>query len=157
MTIQFTIPGIPQGKARARVTKRGTFTPTKTKQYQDRVKIMFRLKNPGRSPHTGPVRLEIVAYYRRPKSHYGTGRNAGRVKGSAPVWPLVKPDCDNVEKAVADALNGIAYNDDSQIVDSHFLKLYQIQGAKPCVIVRLEFWEQETIQEHCGKGRMQCE
>lgn len=158
--LTFSVPGDPTGKGRPRVCRNATFTPAKTKAYQGLVRAAFAcaypklVPSPLREPslHEGPVRVEIVAYYRRPKSHYGTGKNAGRIKQSAPVWPLVKPDFDNVEKAICDALNGLAYSDDSQIVDSHFLKVYQIQGAEPCVMVSLYFMEQETIADHAKKG-----
>jgi len=166
MTLTFTIPGEPTGKARARVLKSGrAFTPKQTKEYQKKVQEAFLTQSPTASRlntgyfisyHTGPVRLEIVAYMKRPASHYGTGRNAGKLKDTAPVWPLKKPDFDNIEKAVADALNGLAYKDDSQIVDSHCLKPYQLEGFEPCVQVSIIFMEQETIREHAERGKSRC-
>lgn len=48
--------------------------------------------------------------------------------------PAKKPDCDNVEKAVYDALNGLAYKDDAQIVESGLKKYYAVT---PCVKVEL--------------------
>jgi hypothetical protein len=48
----------------------------------------------GRPPlWEGPVGLALVFTLTRPKGHFGTGRNAGTVKLSAPTWPVVKPDC----------------------------------------------------------------
>ena len=43
------------------------------------------------------------------------------------LLPMVKPDADNVYKAVADALNGIVYRDDVQVVIGGFMKLYSGQ------------------------------
>ena len=161
MTLTFTVPGEPQGKARPRVTKRVTYTPKRTKEYQQRVRAAFLASSPTAAEtgtgylaalHSGPVRLEIVAYMKRPKSHY----LRGKVRDSAPVWPLKKPDFDNIEKAIADALNGLAYRDDAQIIDSHCLKMYQLEGFGPCVQVSVIFMAQETIREHAEKGASRC-
>lgn len=156
MTLSFTIPGPPQGKQRHRTGKGHAYTPAKTKAYQSIVRACFCRDNPQftRGPvkrpelHTGPVRLECVAYYPRPKSHYGTGRNAGKLKDTAPYYPLLKPDYDNIEKVIADSLNGLAYLDDKQVIDSHCLKLYQIPNCEPCVMVTVRLMEQQTMAEH---------
>jgi len=158
MTLTFTIPGEPKGNERTGSGKQGQrYTPAMTRAYRDKALLMFRQAAPGWKIHTGPVRLEIVAYYPRAKSHY----NNGKLLDTAPIWPLIRPDFDNVSKMVADAiqpkrgkkgqptvLQGYAYKDDAQIVDSHFLKLYQLNGFQPCVKVSLIFWEQETVTEH---------
>lgn len=64
----------------------------------------------------GPLKMRLVFYVARPKSHYGSGRNAGKVKPSAPAYPAKKPDVLKLARAVEDALTGIVYRDDSQIV-----------------------------------------
>ena len=43
---------------------------------------------------------------------------------SGSILPTKKPDGDNVEKAVADALNKVAYLDDSQIIEAKWQKIY---------------------------------
>ena len=146
----FTVIGRPQGKQRHRTGKGRMYTPSQTLAYQKRIAQAFRVKFKGQ-PHAGPVKLEVVAHLPRPKSHYGTGRNAQKLKPSAPLWPLLKPDFDNIEKIVADALNGIAFLDDKQIVDSHCLKVYEIHGSVPNLRVTVEFIEQETMQEHAER------
>src|SRR3954464_11010543 len=45
------------------------------------------------APWGGPWGLAVTFTLRRPKGHFGTGRNAGVVKASAPTKPVVKPDC----------------------------------------------------------------
>jgi len=52
----------------------------------------------------------------RPKSHYGTGKNAGKLKDSAPQYHTQRPNIDNLEKFVADYMTGVAWVDDCQIV-----------------------------------------
>ena len=64
----------------------------------------------------GPVSLRIVFLKPRPKGHYGTGRNAGKLKESAPEWPTTRPDTLKLARAVEDALTGVIWQDDSQVV-----------------------------------------
>ncbi len=66
---------------------------------------------------TGAIFLTLVFERPRPKGHYGTGRNAGRVKASAPPYPTTKPDSVKLARAVEDALTGVLWQDDSQVVD----------------------------------------
>lgn len=77
-----------------------------------------------RPPIEGPVYLVQVFALPRPKSHYGTGRNSGRVKRGAPHRPPVRPDLDKLARAVGDALTGICYHDDAQIVNLCAAKYY---------------------------------
>lgn len=64
-----------------------------------------------------PVRIAIEFVFERPASHFGTGRNAHLLKPSAARFPGKNlGDLDNLTKLVKDALNGVAYLDDSQIV-----------------------------------------
>ena len=72
----------------------------------------------------GPLTLTVYFYLPRPKAHYGTGRNAGILKDSAPVEHLTMPDLDKLVRAVGDALTRLAWRDDSQIVAWHAYKQY---------------------------------
>ena len=64
----------------------------------------------------GPVELQLVFFVARPKSHYGTGRNAAVVKPSAPVFPITRPDCTKLVRCVEDALTNVIWRDDAQVV-----------------------------------------
>lgn len=55
-------------------------------------------------PLETPVSLRLIFYLSRPKSHYGTGKNAKKLKPSAPRWPGGTPDTDKLIRAQADAL-----------------------------------------------------
>ena len=72
------------------------------------------------------VALSFTAYFimDRPKSHYGTGRNEGKIKKSAPIYHISKPDTDNLEKFYKDCMNKIVYLDDSQFILNQVSKLY---------------------------------
>lgn len=88
-----------------------------------------------------PVGLTARLVFPRPVSHYGTGRNAGVVKPSAPHWHTGRPDLDNILKLVTDALHGRIFANDSQIAKiAEIEKLYADSGEAPCT--ELWFWEQ---------------
>ena len=72
----------------------------------------------------GPVSVTCSFYMKRPKSHYGTGKNNGKLKQSAPYYHTKKKDIDNFEKFVFDCLNDLCWKDDSQIAESHAQKVY---------------------------------
>lgn len=65
----------------------------------------------------GPIRLSLVFYRPRPKGHFGTGRNAGKLKDSAAEYPVQRPDLLKLARAVEDACTTILWADDSQIVE----------------------------------------
>lgn len=77
-----------------------------------------------RPPIDGPIYLVQVFALPRPKSHYGTGRNSGRIKRGAPSRPPVRPDLDKLARAVGDALTGVCYHDDAQVVNLCAAKYY---------------------------------
>lgn len=68
----------------------------------------------------GPLSLDVVFYLPRPKGHYGTKG----LRPSAPAFPTVRPDATKLLRAVEDALTGIVWRDDAQIVTQLALKNY---------------------------------
>jgi len=88
----------------------------------------------GASLLDGPLALELVFYVPRPKGHMSA---RGGVKPSAPPYPAVKPDVLKLARAVEDALSGIVYRDDAQIVTEFLLKRYG-EPARCDVLVRTE-------------------
>jgi Holliday junction resolvase RusA-like endonuclease len=68
-----------------------------------------------RPPLEGPLELHAVFVFGRPASHWGTGRNAGVLKASAPAYCSSRPDVDKLLRAIGDALTGIVYRDDARI------------------------------------------
>lgn len=71
-----------------------------------------------------PVQLTMRFQFKRPKKHMGEGKNKGKVKPSAPHFHTVKPDLDKLVRCVKDALSGIAYDDDNQVVAHSACKAY---------------------------------
>ena len=123
MTITVTIPGEPVGKGRPKFTKAGTaYTPSKTRAYENKVTFLYKMAAKGRKfQRHMPVAVEIRAYYEIPQSDSKRQRER---KLSGAIMPCKKPDIDNVVKAVLDAINGIAYEDDAQVVMISAQKAY---------------------------------
>lgn len=125
--IEFTVPGQPVGKGRARVSTHGGFarayTPEKTAVYENLVKLSYMqaVADKPLKKLAGAIGIQIFAYYAMPKSFSKKKRNAA-MRGD--VMPLVKPDLDNVIKSVCDGLNGVAYDDDKQITFITAAKYY---------------------------------
>jgi len=130
MNISLTIPGNPVGKQRARVCRTGhAFTPAKTVNYEALVKQTFAAKYPDFVPMSGPVRM-ILSIWLMPSKE--TQRKIK--KSIARIYPIIKPDADNILKIVADALSGLAFVDDKQIISVYAEKKYSL---RPCVEVIL--------------------
>jgi Holliday junction resolvase RusA-like endonuclease len=73
----------------------------------------------------GPVFLELTFVMHRPKSHFGSGKNAGVLKASAPNYPAVRPDTTKLVRGVEDALTEAGlWRDDAQVVEQLARKLY---------------------------------
>ena len=120
--MEFFVPGLPHGKGRPRVTKRGiTYTPKKTQVAEGNIVACFQLSFPDLVPLSGQVRLEVDAFFQIPASAPRARRQA---MAEGLVRPTKKPDADNILKAVGDALNGVAWDDDSQIVSVRVDKWY---------------------------------
>ena len=71
-----------------------------------------------------PLDVQFLFRFDRPKSHFGTGKNAKKLKPSAPEYPAVRPDTTKLIRSTEDALTGIVWKDDSLIVFQHGTKGY---------------------------------
>ena len=130
--ISLTIPGPPVGKQRARVTRTGhAYTPAKTVNYEALVKQTFAAKYPDFVPLSGPVRMGLWILLMPSKE------TARKIKKGIKVYPTIKPDIDNVFKIIADALSGLAFVDDKQIVESDLSKHYAERPMVEVVIKEL--------------------
>lgn len=91
-----------------------------------------------------PLKVTMTFSRIRPTSHYRTGKNRDVIRDSAPVWPTAKPDITKLVRAVEDALKGVVYVDDRQIVENANRKLYAPKGARPSVTVVISQQREET-------------
>jgi Holliday junction resolvase RusA-like endonuclease len=86
---------------------------------------------------TEPVLVELVFYFQRPKGHWGTGRNAGELRSSAPEHMASMPDVDKLARCTLDALTGVVLRDDAQVVQLYAVKAYGTPERAEIVVVRL--------------------
>ncbi len=114
--MEFIVEGEPQGKARPRFSRRsGTvYTPAKTAKYEKQIKAAFLAAGGEMFPIDNYVSVMINAYFSIPKSYMKGKRLACKHNINRPAK---KPDVDNILKAVLDALNGMAYKDDKQVIE----------------------------------------
>lgn len=134
--VNFNILGEPKGKGRPVFCRKGKYvsvkTPEDTVSYENLVKIEYRNQTDDfRFLDESYLRMDIIAYYSIPKS-VSKKKVAQMLSGE--IRPTKKPDLDNIAKVIADALNKIAYHDDSQIVELTVKKFY---SEKPRVEVSI--------------------
>ena len=86
---------------------------------------------------TGPLFLSVAFYLARPGGHFGTGRNAGAVKDSAPRYPATRPDATKLLRALEDGLTGVAWRDDAQVVIQLARKRYGTPERADIIIEEL--------------------
>lgn len=88
-----------------------------------------------KTPELGVVALYCDFNFTRPKSHYN---KHGALKPSAPMFKKSKPDLDKLLRSVCDALTGIAWRDDSQVVTALPRKLYSDRPGVTLTVYRVE-------------------
>lgn len=124
--IMLRIPGDPVPKGRPRFTRQGrAYTPAKTKTYEDEVAMLGKAAMNGQEPLKTPIAVFVYATFPIPQS-YSKKRREACLDGSE--RHIKRPDLDNVVKAITDGMNGVVYDDDSQIVSIHATKVYGTDG-----------------------------
>lgn len=129
--VTFTVLGEPVAKGRPRLGKFGTYTPAKTVEYENLVKLSY-MEQVGNKKLNNELSVSIHAYFKIPKS---VSKNQRELMLHNAIRPTKRPDLDNICKAILDSLNNIAYNDDSQVVT---LKMYKLYSDFPRVEIELE-------------------
>ena len=126
--IKFTVYGKVQGKARPRFTRQGrAYTPKNTVDYEGQIKQAYISAGGTLISDTEPILICITACFKKAKTNKMD-------------YPTLKPDADNIAKAVCDALNGVAYKDDKQITCLTVDKVWADDG-----IERVEIEVEELI------------
>lgn len=132
MRVKFTIPGVPIPKARPRVPRKGhAFTPKKTKDYEALVKDVYNL-TVGKYLGDSAIVATIDLYFPIPESY---SKSKKRRIADGEIKHTKRPDVDNCAKAILDALNEVAYRDDSQVVESRITKHYAVDGEMRAEVV----------------------
>lgn len=133
MTDFIIVTGPITGKGRPRLngTTGAVYTPQGTKRYEELIKWCYQTQR-GEYMHEYPVKVTIVAEYSVPKTAPIAKREA-MLAGE--IEPVIKPDIDNIAKIVLDALNGVAYKDDKQVVKLGCFKRY---AAESRLMIKVE-------------------
>lgn len=114
---EFKIHGKAQAKQRPRMGRSGVvYTPKETLVYENYVKMCYSdyARQFEWLPYENQVKAEIDVLVAVPKSDSKAKKKA-KIEGV--IRPTVKPDCDNLAKSILDSLNGLAYQDDKQVVE----------------------------------------
>ena len=134
--MEFEVIGAPVGKRRPKFsTVHGYAQAIKPKEdviYENLVKLSFQQAKPSDyNLFDKAVKMTILAYFAIPKSFSKKKQNEA-IEGR--ISPLTKPDADNIAKIICDALNDIAYKDDTRIVELTIIKKY---ASEPKVKITL--------------------
>ena len=123
--VTYIVYGEPVGKGRPRFARRGnfvsTYSPQKTKTYEDEIRMMARAAMGASEPLDTPVTVAIYIRVGIPAS-YSKQKRKDALSGV--LKPTKKPDIDNIAKCFLDAMNEIVYLDDKQVVNLHLTKVY---------------------------------
>jgi Holliday junction resolvase RusA-like endonuclease len=134
--ISFWVPGVPQPGG----SKKGFVNPRNgrvvivedaknNKPWRQSVQV-FALQEYKGPPLGGALSLSIRFVMPRPKGHYRTGKFSELLKDSAPTYHTKKPDTTKLIRSTEDALTGILWRDDAQVVSQTVVKTYgPVPGA----------------------------
>jgi len=141
--IRLAVIGLPRPQPRVRVPRHGhAYNPPSADAWKDRILLAARAVRP-RVPLTGPLRVDILFLFPRPAWHFVGRRHERGLCPEAPVWHAARPDRDNLDKAVLDALTRAGlWGDDAQVADGRIEKRYLQPGEAAGAFV--------TIAE-CGR------
>lgn len=132
--ISITIPGTPVAQGRARATTIGghahMYDPAKSRDYKNYIRTIALQVKPEKLLE-GALRLEIDIYRDIPKS-FSKKKRQQAIRGL--LRPTTKPDASNYAKLAEDALTGIIWHDDSQIVELLVRKWY---SENPQVLIEV--------------------
>lgn len=135
--MRIVVQGEPVGKGRPKFSTRGgytrAYTPKKTEDYEAEIRVAYYTQCNGEFYQKGEyLDVRIRAYFQIPKSARKADRELMR---QGKIRPSKKPDVDNIMKICCDALNGVAFYDDSQVVTGGIMKWY---SDNPRVEIEIE-------------------
>lgn len=154
--LEFTVLGRPQPGGSKKVVRAGgrpdgrpllVDDAKRSKPWRALVASAAQDALDGRAQLDGPLMLEIDFYVARPAGHYGSGRRAGVLRPSAPRFPAVRPDVTKLIRAVEDALTGLAWRDDAQIVIQLARKQYGTPERAEVLIEPVASHAMAAVQE----------
>lgn len=139
--MRFFISGTPKPQARPRFARRGKFVSTYSvkNEWKEVCKKAFKEAAKTIEQYDMAITVNLDFYFQRPKSHYRTGKNSEVLKSFAPKYHIVKPDKDNLEKAVTDAMTDSGLiKDDCIIIGGETFKSYAEIGDEPGCMIEIK-------------------
>lgn len=149
-SLSFFVAGIPKGQPRPRAFARKMGNRFVARVYDDgtaenwksQIAVAFKQAGGIEAKIEGPVSMQLSFRFPRPKSHF---RSNGELKPNAPRYHVVKPDSDNCEKAVMDALTQLGvWRDDSQVCIKTSEKIYTDEPGAQILVAPFEQPNQRT-------------
>lgn len=105
--------------------------------WKNLVKFTAKQRYPGR-PLDGPLLVRATLFMPRPRRHFGTGKNRDALRSDAPRHPTTKPDTTKLWRSTEDALTGVLWHDDAQIVAQYITKEWATKARQPGVTIVVE-------------------
>jgi crossover junction endodeoxyribonuclease RusA len=128
MNYSFTVWGIAAPQGSKRHVGKGVMLESsdRVRPWRQDVRFAALEERPPNWDMATPMRLDLVFWFPRPASHYGTKNGISYLKANAPIEPVSARigDIDKLQRAVFDALTGVAYLDDRQVVEVEARKAY---------------------------------
>jgi Holliday junction resolvase RusA-like endonuclease len=147
-SLSFFASGIPKGQPRPRAFARKfgnqwqarVFDAGTAEGWKAQVALAFKesvgVAGATTLPMVGPVRIQISFRFPRPKNHFNKG---GVLRDKSPQYHTSRPDIENCEKAVLDALTQLgAWRDDSQVCILHSEKLYADEPGAQVIVTEFQ-------------------
>jgi len=139
MQIHFQVEGNPKGKGRPRFSRVGSFTKVYTDKqtltYEALIATFAKQAMGGTEPLKTPVSVYLYVRLPIPQS-YPKKRRDACLNGSE--LPCKKPDIDNIAKTYLDAMNGVIFMDDTQVIDLHVKKVYAEKAGVDVMVTEAE-------------------
>jgi Holliday junction resolvase RusA-like endonuclease len=147
ISLEFFGDPIPQ--ARPRFARKGSFVSCYDSQYKLKEGYRWQLKPQFKDdPMTIPIALDLIFYMPIPKSSSGIKK---RQMANGMIAHTKKPDLDNLQKFVCDCLNGLVFEDDSQIVEIRAKKIYANNPRTLVRVIPLADQKRGLLYENCAR------
>lgn len=129
----FFYQGTPRGQGRPRFSRaNGAYKSSEDKAYERALCMAYWAEHAGKRPLDGPLTIRIKAIFPIPKSK---PKQEQELMRRGEIKPTCRPDMDNIQKSVLDALNKVAFPDDKAVT---WLIGQKIYGDVPGVYVEID-------------------
>lgn len=138
--LSFIVLGDPKGQPRPKAFVRGghaaVYDPGTAEGWKNSIAVAAKEAGAVGIMLEGPLCVSLCCWFKRPQSHYRTGKRSSELRDGIDLWHTKKPDADNVFKAAADALTHLGvWRDDSQIAEVKIKKYYTDSNARSRITI----------------------